>query len=284
MPTVEELPEGIEAADIEGWYDRFRFYRHPPSRDEIASWIRQFRPEHYLLAKKILNHVTLISDMDIHQGYRDALNALPGWSSNPNARAGRWAFVGLGGQAESGPAMLHMFREANSLTSDAHQDMFVSLSQLPGLKLTAIDTVIFVDDFAGTGDQFMDRWERYQELIASEAHTHLFLAAATSHAMGRLAELEDVQVEATRVLQPSANILSAENDEFGALEKSAIEEYCSRADPRCPRGWGGCGLLLVISRKTPNNSLPVLHVDVRRRWKGIFPRKLPLRRTAAQAA
>jgi AcrR family transcriptional regulator len=281
MPIADELPEGITIADIEGWYDRFRFYRHAPSREDILEWVRQFQSEHYQLAKKILDHVILIRDLDIHQGYRDALQAIPGWSRNDAQRQGEWAFVGLGGQAESGPAMLHMFREANNLTSDRYQSMFVSPAELPGLRLTALDTVIFVDDFAGTGDQFIKRWDQYQELIASEARTYLFLAAATARAMARFSALDDIDVRAHQVLGPDANVLSPDNAQFHGQEKETIIQYCERADPRSPRGWGECGLLLVISRKTPNNSLPILHVDVRRRWKGIFPRQLkPPRRQA----
>ncbi|HEX9945923.1 MAG TPA: hypothetical protein VGA98_00120 [Allosphingosinicella sp.] len=275
MPIVAACPEGISEEDLEGWYDRFRFYRQPPSREEIVAWIRQFAPEHYPLAKKLLDNVVLISDMDIQLGYRAALTALPGWSLNDQERIGRWAFVGLGGQAESGPAMLHMFREANGLTSDRYQGMFVSISELPALQLTAMDSVIFVDDFAGTGSQFADRWERYQELISSEAHTYLFLAAATSQALARLDEVEDLTVAATRVMGPENNILGEANTYFAAGEKEVVRNYCRIADRRRPSGWGECGLLLVISRKTPNNSLPILHAKAKR-WTPIFPRRLQL--------
>jgi hypothetical protein len=283
MPIAVESLEGITNEDVEEWYDRFRFYRQPPSRQQIVAWIRQFAPEHFALAKKLLDNVVLISDMDIQLGYREALNALPGWSSNDQVRVGRWAFVGLGGQAESGPAMLHMFREANGLTSDRYQGMFASISELPSLKLKASDSVIFVDDFAGTGAQFADRWERYQELISSEAHTYLFLAAATSQALSRLNEVEDLTVAATRVMGPDANILSDENTDFEAAEKEVVRSYCRIADRRTPSGWGSCGLLLVISRKTPNNSLPVLHANGRR-WTPIFPRRLQLMGVPPRAA
>ena len=273
MLTAVELPNGITVERIGEWYDRFRFYRHAPSREELSAWIKQFDEADFDLAARVLDQVILISDLDIQKGYRNALASLPGWSAIEAKRVGRWAFVGLGGQAESGPAMLHMFREANDLTSDRHQALFVTLADLPKLRLTARDTVVFVDDFAGTGDQFSKRWEMYRELVSSEAKAHLFLAAATSSAIGRLDGLEDVQVRANLVLGPEANIFAPENVVFDGADKTALLAYCRRADKHNPMGWGKCGLLLVISRKTPNNSIPALHATARR-WKPIFPRRL----------
>jgi hypothetical protein len=284
VPIAAELPDGISQGDLDGWYDRFRSYRRSPSREEILAWINQFQPEHVPIAKKVLDNVILVADVDIHGSYRDALEGIPGWSRNEAQRQGRWAFLGLGGQAESGAAMLHMFREANGLEADKYQPLFVSLSDLPDMQLTAADTVIFVDDFAGTGDQFADRWERFQELIASEARTFLFLAAATSRALERLGGVEDLEIRVGRRLEPCENVFSDECNAFANNEKAAVLHYCETADPRCPRGWGDCGLLLVISRKTPNNSVPILHVDVRRRWKGLFPRKLKPPPTGLAAA
>lgn len=274
MLTAADLPEGVTLEQIGAWYDRFRFYRHAPSREELAAWIRQFDSAHFALAATVLDQVILISDLEIQQGYRDALAALPGWSASDEHRAGRWAFIGLGGQAESGQAMLHMFREANGLTSDRHSRLFVTLTELPMLKLTARDTVVFVDDFSGTGDQFSKHWGLYQELVSSEAKAYLLLAAATHVAMERLTQLEDLQTRAEVILGPEANVFSPQNVVFDGTDQAALLSYCQRADKRNPKGWGNCGLLLVISRKTPNNSIPVLHANSRR-WISIFPRRLP---------
>lgn len=283
MPTADELTNGISPEQLADWYDRFRFYRHPPSRGELVAWLKQFKPEHLALASKLLDNVVIVSDRDIQQGYHDALAALPGWHIDVGQRAGRWAFVGLGGQAESGPAMLHMFREANNLTSDRYQSLFVTPADLPEMQLTAHDTVVFVDDFAGTGEQFSKRWELYKELIAGEAKIHLFLAAATSTAMGLLTPLNDITVQARLVLPLSANIFAAANTTFSEDEKTCVLGYCKLADKRNPQGWGKCGLLIVISRKTPNNSIPILHAKSRR-WNPVFPRKMQLIGTPATRA
>ncbi|WP_150131834.1 phosphoribosyltransferase-like protein [Sphingomonas carotinifaciens] len=275
MPTADELPDGITGEQVAEWYDRFRFYRHPPSRADLIAWLNQFGTEDVSIAAKLLDQVVIISDRDIQQGYHDALGALPGWHVDEARRKGRWAFVGLGGQAESGPAMLHMFREANNLTSDRNQGLFVTPADLPEMKLTAHDTVVFVDDFAGTGEQFSKRWALYKELIVGEANIYLFLAAATSQAMELLQPLDDITVQAQLVLPASAGIFNDANEMFTDDEKDRVLRHCKKADGRNPKGWGACGLLLVISRKTPNNSIPVLHAQSRK-WTPVFPRKMKL--------
>jgi hypothetical protein len=271
MLTVESS-EGMHPS-LDTWYDRFRFYRHPPSREEIYAWLSQFAENHSFIAAKVLDNVVIISDAEVQQAYRDALARIGGWAKDHEQRKGRWVFLGLGGQAESGPAMLHMFREAAGLQADRYQELFKTLADLPRMKLTTEDTVIFVDDFAGSGDQFIARWETNRELIASEARIFLFLAAATSKALTRLADIEDVKIEAGRELAAHQNILSEECGSFSPEEKLVILSYCKRADRRNPKGWKDCGLLLVISRKTPNNSLPILHARSRR-WIPLFPRQL----------
>ena len=283
MLTAADLPEGLTLERLAAWFGRFRFYRHPPSQEELLAWIQQFSPEDHRLAATILDQVVLLSDVEIQQGYHDALAALPGWSVDDAVRQGNWVFVGLGGQGESGQTMLHMFREAVGLTSDRFQAMFATPADLPALRLTAHDTVIFVDDFSGTGDQFSKHWAIYQELLSGEAKAYLFLAAATSDAMNRLAELQDIQVTARLILDPSANVFSDQNTVFLAADKAKVLAYCKKADRSNPMGWGKCGLLLVISRKTPNNSIPILHARSRK-WVPVFPRKLHLQPVAGVGA
>lgn len=271
MLTAEPSEDAYPSLDT--WYDRFRFYRQPPSREDIGAWLSQFSDNHSSIAAKVLDNVVVISDAQIHQAYRDALIRIGGWAKDTEQRKGRWVFLGLGGQAESGPAMLHIFREAAGLEADKYQELFKTLADLPRMKLTAEDTVIFVDDFSGSGDQFVTRWETTRELIASEARIFLFLAAVTARALTRLSDIEDVKVEAGHEIATHQNVLSQECETFSAEEKVVVLSYCKRADRRNPKGWKDCGLLLVISRKTPNNSLPILHARSRR-WTPLFPHQL----------
>jgi hypothetical protein len=206
-------------------------------------------------------------------GYRRSLARLGGWNPNRQQRPGRWFFAGYGSAGESGQAMLRIFREANNLSAQRHQDLFVSSRELPSLKLSAQDTVVFIDDFAGTGAQVVKSWPVTKELLGSEARAFLVLCAITQRALSKISSDTGLRVISNVVLNHSHNVLSTRSTTFTGNEKTRLREYCRRADPRNPEGFGNCGLLLVLSHRTPNNSLPILHVNLPR-WRGIFPRYL----------
>lgn len=276
MPNEEDAPAAAPLASeqqLVTWVERFAHYRKPPTHDDLLAWLGRFQPEHLSIAHRILENVIVINETQIHEGYRDGLNDLPGWSKKSDVREGRWYFVGVGGQGESGPAMLRMFREANGLASDVWANYFVSPTDLPGLALSAYDSVVFVDDFAGTGEQMTNYWPIVEELIASEAKCYLLTSAMTSEAQEAISEKTEFVVRTSELLPPAANIFSSDCELFDAEEKDILDQYGKLADAKRPRGYGECGLCLVISHKTPNNSIPILHAN-HNRWIGPFPRYL----------
>jgi hypothetical protein len=258
---------------LANWLARFRYYRRPPSEDDIRAWLGYFGAGDEAVAEAVLERITVISEEDIQRGYRAALEAIPGWNRRRDRRPGEWVILGFGGPGQSGGDMLRKFREANRLSADRFDYLFTSIAELASLELTQEDTVIFVDDFSGTGDQIAKHWRVHAEL-AGGARSYLILTAATQQAVERILDLPDLdELLVRQVLGPEANILSDANTDFSDAEKIVIQQYCEQADRKQPRGFGECGLLLVLSHKTPNNSLPILHVN-KPTWRGLFPRYL----------
>lgn len=275
------MPEEIQAVavplaseeQLDRWVKDFAGYRQPPTKDTLNKWLGRFDPEHLAIAHKVLDAVVVVSEREIHQGYRDGLTSLPGWSKSAATRTGRWYFVGAGGAGESGLAMLRMFREANGLTSANWQDYFRSPRELPRLGLTAYDNVVFVDDFAGTGQQMVSYWPTMQELVASEASCYLLLTALTEDAERNILQNTELTVVSDLKIAASRNIFSEECDIFDQIERDHLETYGNIAWPNHPKGYGDCGLTLVLSHKTPNNTIPILHAN-HQNWEGLFPRNL----------
>lgn len=255
------------------WLARFRFYRRPPEERDIRAWLARFSAEDQAVAEKVLDRVILISEEEIQRGYRAALETIPGWNRRRARRPGEWVIVGFGGAGQSGAEMLRKFREANRLSSDRFDYLFASVTDLAGLELTEADTVVFVDDFSGTGDQITAHWPIHAEL-AGGARSFIVLTAATEHAVQRIMQLANLdELLVAEVLAKDKDIFAEECLDFSPAEKEALLSYCSLADARNPRGFGRCGLLFVLSHKTPNNSVPILHAN-KPSWRGLFPRYL----------
>jgi hypothetical protein len=263
----------IAQAKIDAWVELFSAYRHPPGSAEIRKWLGYFGDPDEALAGCVLDGVRLISEHDIQLGYRHSLGRLNGWNPNKRDRPGRWFFAGYGSAGESGQAMLRIFREANGLSPQRYQYLFVSSRELPFLKLSALDTVVFIDDFAGSGTQVVKSWPVTKELLGSEARAFLVLCAITQRALVRISDETGLQVVSPVVLRDQQNVFHHACSAFTAADKTRLIDYCTRADARHPRGFGDCGLLLVLAHRTPNNSLPILHIN-KPRWRGVFPRFL----------
>ncbi|WP_226783290.1 phosphoribosyltransferase-like protein [Oceaniglobus trochenteri] len=272
---MNTVAEEMAQDQLSEWVHRFRFYRNPPDRGRIQAWLDQFEQQHRGLAERLLDIIQVVSDQDVLVGYRDFLRNADGWDINEAHRRGRWYFVGFGGSGESGPHMVRLFREANVLNATKFDSLFVHLRDLPSLGLTAEDTVIFIDDIAGSGDQACRLWPTIQELIASEAKAVLLLTAVTYRSEARISSKTELVIACRDNLGTECDLFHDDCTAFDRDEKSVIEGYCKKADKSNPRGYGNCGLFYVLAHKTPNNCLPIIHAH-NKNWGGILPRYTPL--------
>lgn len=99
----------------------------------------------------------------------------------------------------------------------------------------------------------------------------LMLVAATSVALKRISDETEMQPLCGTKLRLADNIFASECTFFTDVEKIKLLEYCRRADTKNPKGFGDCGLLVVLAHRCPNNSIPVLHSN-HSKWQGLFPR------------
>lgn len=273
MMPIDDLHNAIDQEQLDDWVARFRFYRASPDRDDIIAWVKLFEKADQPLAGKVLDNTSLISEQEIMAAFKGALEKIGGWQRKKSLRQGRWFFAGFGKAGESGQTMLHKFREANNMAGNRFDEMFVSASDFPSLLLTNQDTVIFVDDFSGSGDQFSKLWPKMKELLSATPQVHLVLYAVTTLAFQAIQSADGIQMHAASILSADANIFDETNVKFTVAEKIKIENYCKKIDPRNPRGYNSGGLLIVLSHKTPNNSIPMLH-HTTKNWKPLFPRYL----------
>lgn len=273
MKAPRRVGAPIDGVRVRRWVTEFAGYRVHVSEGRIDRWLQQFRGPHRDLAARVLDVVEFISHEQIADAYRAALRRLPGWHIEPKQRSGKWRFVPFSVSAgESGDSMLHAFRLANSLDKKKFDSLFVGKRDLPGEKLGPEDSVVFVDDFSGTGTQATTAWkETLQDLLPGQPSVYLVLVAASAAARNRIREETPLTVVPHNVLSERDNIFHASCGHFSREDKSTMREYCRTADHANPEGYGGCGFVVVFSHNCPNNSIPVLHAS-NDRWEGLFRR------------
>jgi hypothetical protein len=275
----------IDAKRYKDWISRFGAYRDAVTHVTIESWLEQFDRQDQDLAARLLDAVDYYGHGRIHAGFRESLASLQGWHTSPAERKGKWRFAAMSRSAgESGDSMLHHFRMANGLDRKRFDNLFVSRSELfrqPMLResdpnrLGQDDVVVLLDDFSGTGQQVCDAWNdpatSFGALLAGVGRVYLILVAASKAAREKISGETSLSTVPGNELTDSDNIFSEKCSHFTNGDRTRLLHYGKRADKRNPMGRGDCGLIVVFQHRSPNNSIPILHVD-NQRWTGLFPR------------
>lgn len=263
----------IDAKRMRDWTITFSGYRHAINESRIDRWLDQFSNPHRDLAARILDSVDFIPNEQIYAGYKSLLSELDGWSMDQETRCGTWRFVPFTSSAgESGDSMVHKFRHANGLSSKKYNDLFIYKSELVSAKLGPDDTVVFIDDFSGSGRQAIDTWNRsIQELLTGGSKAYLILVGASHQARERIARETGLDMHSFLDLRPDDNIFSTECKHFDTEDRDILLKYCKKASKRFPQGSGNCGFVIVLAHNCPNNSIALLHAS-HPKWEGLFRR------------
>ena len=263
----------IDANRYRRWTDEFGGYRHSVTQTTIQSWLEQFDAADRDLAARVLDAVEYFKPERIGAAFRSALQSLTGWSANPANRTGRWFFVPFAGSAgTSGDAMLYQFRLANNLDNRGSDGMFIYRSELVAQKLTAIDTVVFLDDLTATGQQVCTVWdEHFAELVVGAGRVYLVVVVAGKGARKEIKEKTELRLVPGHQLDLKDTLFGDDCACFTDAEKDRLLHYAKIADVKKPMGFGDCGYLLVFQHRCPNNSVPILHEN-HSKWLGLFLR------------
>lgn len=263
----------LDATRLDEWVERFAGYHAHVSKARIGQWLVQFTQDHRDLAARVLDAVEFYRPDHLANAYRSMLGRLPGWSRSASQRQGRWRFVPFSTRpGESGDSMLAVFRRANGLTAARFDELFIYKADLLKENLGPEDTVVFVDDFAGTGAQAITAWnESLGELLPRRPQAFLVLAVAVQQAVERIGAETPLIVRTFRHLRARHSFFAEECTYFTNAEKRIVLSYCRHADGANPRGYGNCGVLIVMAHRCPNNSLPILH-SRSAAFRGLFPR------------
>jgi hypothetical protein len=259
------------------WVERFLHYRYPPSQSEIEDWVAQFKAQHADLAARVLDSVEVVKRQQIDLAFRSLVDALPGWHVSKAKRQGRWRFIPYSISAgESGDVMIAYLRQALNLRHRQYNELFIQPQELPSARLTESDSVVLVDDFAGSGNQACDSWDAfYRELVGGAGNVYLMVVAASKRAQAEIGTRTDLQLLAHYNLHESDNIFSDKCRHFSADDKAALLDYCTTHFPKAPKGYGDCGLVFVLQHDCPNNTIPILHSHNQGKWFPLFPRSSP---------
>lgn len=263
----------INMQRMRSWVNGFSGYRHTVTEQRIDRWLEQFTGKDRDLAARTLDCVEFVTHEQIMTALKSILDSLDGWHKDEPKRRGLWRFVPFSvSPGESGDAMLHKFRWTNGLNFTKYNELFIYKRDLLLAQLGPDDSVVFVDDFAGTGEQASKAWqETIQELLPGNPNAYLILVMASICAKQRIENETELMVNPYSLLSEHDNIFSSKCKHFTPKDKKTLLKYCRKASSRQPKGRGECGFVVVFAHNCPNDSIPILHA-YHSKWEGLFRR------------
>lgn len=154
--------------------------------------------------------------------------------------------------------------------------------------------ILFVDDFIGSGDQFLETWRRnylteypksFCHIALDNGPTFVVLAlVCTESALARInSELDHVTVFSCHIVDERSSIFNLQDCKYTFREIDAfLEKYCDRLTPQeeyirnnrefLKYGYHRLGLLLGFEHSVPDATLPVFWSAGTGDWSPLYER------------
>ena len=139
--------------------------------------------------------------------------------------------------------------------------------------------MIYIDDFAGSGDQFSQSREFAYKHVVGTFSEFLLIPSICEEAVFKLGQIGvepiagQIHAKADRPLHAHSSILSAE-------EKRKLRELCQGIRPKMPVGYKDLATMVVLYRNAPTTIPAIFRGSLNQKpFVGLFPRTtdLPLR-------
>lgn len=256
-----EYGEAIEEAVI-------RFGDHEDMNvSRVVRWLAQFEDADLPLAVQIIRAVHYFNGINIRTMTRQLFDITV--EELKRRRLRRAAFVAVGTIGAGSGTVARVLRDA--INGTRHR--MLSMLDVAKLQRGAVDAIVFIDDFSGTGESLEKWWENVEPIVRpTNSEVFVGLLVLNERAYKRIRAF--AQVLAVEELTANENMLAPESSTFSEEEKPRVFEYCQRTGcgSKYEAGWGQCGLLIAFKHGCPNNSLPVLWFHDGN-WRSLFNRR-----------
>jgi hypothetical protein len=169
-------------------------------------------------------------------------------------------YVTVDETASSSHLMLNMLRDAAQLQrAGVHFiDSRSGLLLVETMTRLGRGAIIYVDDFAGTGSQFLkSRNDVADQMPLVGQFSEFFLLPCICREAFDSIQKEGVEVICDYIHEIKDRPLHPDNNLLNVALKQRLMGYCQQGDSKAPLGYGDLASMVAIYRNTPN-SMPIL--------------------------
>jgi len=259
---------------IEDLEEKFVGYLKPVSASKIEKFLRQFKKEDMPAALKLLENIDYY-DNDRTSQLTNQLGRLI--KNRTNNDLDQVYFCPTDSSSGSSTDMIiRKLRNELRLDAGIHNDKFIRPSELGDFALDdEPKTIVFVDDFIGSGRSFLGFWGRISAGY-NDIHNY-FLATVVAHQQGIKLIRKNSPIKIITSMEPIPNsekIFSIANKEFSKDEKEILKKYCEFVETRdhFKYGFDNTQSSVIFYERSSNNILPILY-SRKNGWFPLFPRR-----------
>ena len=258
---------------------RFRDYKPlPVTFGRANKWIQQFDKKDRRSAGFLLESVIYLSETATRRILIAQNEALMNRLATAGVPSKKLVYVQVHDAGSSSPVMLNMLRDNARL--ERRGCRFVDSRDSLGLNRVTNElgegSLIYIDDFIGTGNQFCAARDFALQSVVGTFSEFLLVPSICEEGIYKLAErgieafAGHVHSKAERPLHDNSNLLDS-----GAKER--IREICREINPKMSLGYKQLATMVVLYRNSPNSIPAIFRGNLNQRpFAGIFPRTTDL--------
>ncbi len=257
----------------------FRGYKpQPVTFKRVILWLSQFKETDRKPIIKLLHKVIYISEKKTEYALISLNQNLLERLSSVNITLTNIIYVQVHDPGSSSGVMLNMLRDRGLLERKGCH--FIDSKDIRKLydvtsKLEH-GAIIYVDDFAATGDQFRGVRDYFAQYIVGTFSEFFLLPCVCEEAIDDLGK-QGVEPIAWLIHTKDERPLHSSNTYFDNETKTRLVEISKQIDPKGALGYKGIATMIVFYRNTPNTTPVILRGCIKQHpWVGILPRTTDL--------
>ncbi len=251
--------------------DLVKIFNNDVSISKYEEWLQQFEQTEIPYIEKLITNFNYFSFFRVQKHLSELYDSI----MKAVIDLDNVIFVPVGYVVKSGSVVAYFFRKVNQL----RENQFLPYSELNANSLNKIETIVFLDDYIGTGHQSINVWRNIKTNFDQlEKFPKLIYATIVGYTEGvnKVEQATDFKVITSFAygpdqlpFHPDSKIFNSENELSKA--KEIISKYGQKLYPKYPLGYKDNSGLFSFFYSTPNNTLPIFW-SIQNNWTPLLPR------------
>lgn len=263
------------------WRIKRRFYDYRPqpvTLGSINTWLQQFEEKDKKALLALLDKVVYLSEKNVEKLLVELNNSLLARLNESQIPLKHIIYMQIHEAGSSSPVILNMIRDRALLERKGCH--FIDSKDVRALnELTnklENGAIIYVDDFAGTGNQFCEVRDFVAPYIVGNFSEFFLLACICEEVLYELGK-RGVEAVSGYIHSKAVRPLHPNSSMFDPAIKRRLIELCVKVDRKGGLGYRNLASMVVLYRNAPNSVPLILRGSLKQKpWVGILPRTTDL--------